>query len=172
LERILVNASEDVVALVIVAFLAVKFWRVDDPESKRFISVACPLEKLVANRFVEEAVVAKNEVVVAFDEVEFNKVRFWKVEEPFTRRLPKVEKAAKRLVLEAVVLKRLVVVALVVVEFRPVKFKSVVDPVSKRFESVVRPAATFNVPLKLAAEEIFCPLINPEVMTPRFEFVE
>ncbi len=37
-----------------------------------------------------------------------------------------------------------------------------------RLERVVTPA-TVRVPVKLAEDEIVCPLISPEVTTPRFE---
>jgi len=42
----------------------------------------------VKNRLVVEAVVANSVVVVALVEVEFRAVKFWRVEEPITRRSP------------------------------------------------------------------------------------
>ena len=39
-----------------------------------------------------------------------------------------------------------------------------------RFESVVTPEIV-RVPVKLAEDEMVCPLIKPEVITPRFELV-
>ena len=57
-------------------------------------------EIVVAERLVEEAVVAKEEVVVALVEVEFWAVKFWRVEEPERRRL--VKEAETRLRMSAV----------------------------------------------------------------------
>ena len=85
-----------------------------------------PLKRAL-KRLVEEAVVEKREVVVAEVEVEFEAVKFWRVEEPFERRVPKVPSPVevklpplavvkKRLVDEAVVEKKEVEVALVEVE--------------------------------------------------------
>ncbi len=36
---------------------------------------------------------------------------------------------------------------------------------------MVSPPVAVRVPVKLAEDEIVCPLISPEVTTPRFEFV-
>ena len=79
-----------------------------------------------------EAVVLKRFVVVALVPVAFTKVKFWRVEEPLTRRfesvprppekLPVVREVEKRLVLDAVVAKEAVEVALVPVAFTKVKF--------------------------------------------------
>jgi hypothetical protein len=41
----------------------------------------------VAKRLVEEAVVAKNEVLVLFVVVELSPVKFWRVDEPVARKL-------------------------------------------------------------------------------------
>ena len=63
-------------------------------------------------------------------------------------------------------------VAFVVVEFKAVKFWSVVDPDINKFESEVRPPVAVKVvptarePVKLAVDEMVCPLIAPEVMAP------
>ena len=43
---------------------------------------------MVANKFVEDAVVVKKFVVVALVEVEFRAVKFWRVEEPVIRTCP------------------------------------------------------------------------------------
>jgi hypothetical protein len=70
---------------------------------------------------------------------------------------------------------RLVVVALVVVALIPVKFCRVDEPVTRRFESVERPPVAVKVvptasePVKLAVEEMVCPLMRPDVMRPRVE---
>ena len=91
-----------------------------------------PKEPLVAKRLVLLAVVAKKLVLVLLVVVLLIPVKFWRVEDPYERRLaavtdPKVElpalrTVAKRLVEEAVVLKKLVEVPLVVVLLIPVKF--------------------------------------------------
>ena len=110
-----------------------------------------------AKRLVEEAVVAKLFVVVALVEVELSAVKFWRVEEAFTRRLVKVPKPeevmfpalrieAKRFVEEAVVEKSVVVVALVVVELRAVKFWSVEEPLESRVPKVPRPVVVIVLP--------------------------
>ena len=91
-----------------------------------------PVESVVPKRLVDEAVVAKLFVVVALVEVELSAVKFWRVEEPFTRRLarvprplmnvvPKFAAVANIFVELAVVAKRLVVVALVPVAFVKLK---------------------------------------------------
>jgi hypothetical protein len=103
-----------VVALVPVAFTKVKFWRVEEPLTKRFWNVPVPLEvkfppvPVVKKRLVLEAVEAKKFVVVALVPVALIKVKFWRVVEPLTRRLakvatPDVKEVEKRLVEEAVV---------------------------------------------------------------------
>jgi len=86
-----------VVAAVPVALRKVKFWRVEEPVTRRFESVPVvnatePKVAFVAKRFVELAVVAKKLVVVAFVDVELSAVKFWRVEEPVTRRLERVER--------------------------------------------------------------------------------
>jgi hypothetical protein len=45
-------------------------------------------------------------------------------------------------------------------------FCRVDEPVTRRFERVVRPAVAVMVPVKLAAAEMVCPLIKPEVIVP------
>jgi hypothetical protein len=103
-----------------------------------------PVESVVAKRLVEEAVVVKLFVVVALVPVAFTKVKFWRVEEPLTRRLAIVESpftnslpvlkvVAKRLVEDAVVANELVVVALP----RTVKFEA---SVTAAFASMVSAA--------------------------------
>jgi hypothetical protein len=66
---------------------------------------------LVPQRLVVEAVVAKRLVVVAEVPVALMKVKFWRVDEPFTKRLVRVPEPPVR-----VVAKKLVEVALVVVD--------------------------------------------------------
>ena len=65
-----------------------------------------------------------------------------------------------------------VVVAFVVVALTPVKFCSVVEPVCSVLLKVERPAVAVKVPVKLAEEEMFCPLMSPEVTSPVFKAVE
>ncbi len=80
-----------VVAWVPVAFTKVKFWKVEDAVARKLAAwmravevsappFAVPYARVVAKRLVEV------EVVV----VEFDPVKFWRVDEPFTRRLAKV----------------------------------------------------------------------------------
>lgn len=54
---------------------------------KRFVEVA-----VVEKRFVKAPVLEKIEVVVALVEVEFNAVKFWRVEEPFINKLERLVK--------------------------------------------------------------------------------
>ena len=74
-------------------------------------------------RFVNAAVVAKKFVLVELVVVELTPVKFWSVEDPFTRRFPaesepEIEaEPPKRFVNEPVVEKKLVEVAFVDVEF-------------------------------------------------------
>lgn len=102
------------------------------------------------NEFVNEPSVAKREVEVAFVDVLFNAVKFWRVLEPVTRRLarlpsplmkvlPKVAKVPKRFVEDAVVAKKLVVVALVLVEFNAVKFWRVEEPSERSVPKLPKP---------------------------------
>src|SRR4051812_31400031 len=58
---------------------------------------------------------------------------------------------------------RVVEVAFVVVAFTPVKFWRVVEPVWSALPTVRRPLVILTVPVKLAEEEIVCPLMSPEV---------
>ena len=77
-----------VVALVEVEFSAVKFWRVEEPVAVMFAAVREPVRvRFAPFPVVKAKVVAKNEVEVAFVEVEFCAVKFWRVDEPVTRRL-------------------------------------------------------------------------------------
>jgi len=86
------------VALVVVLFAPVKFWRVVEPVRRRFdadkrpVSESAPPFAPVKKRFVLDAVVAKRLVVVAFVVVELSPVKFWRVEEPVTRRFESVER--------------------------------------------------------------------------------
>ena len=124
-----------VVALVPVAFTKVKFWRVEEPVSKRLESVVRPLVtvsvpvKLAAEEMVWLLIAP--EVIAA------------------AVMLPVFKLVEKRLVELAVVEKRLVVVALVVVDL--VMLSKMLAPV-KRLESVskveeaVESAAQTNVP--------------------------
>jgi len=145
-------AKRVVVAFVEVELRAVKFCRVEDPESKRFervvrppVAVTVPV-KLAADEIVWPLI--KPEVIAP--SVEF----------------PAVRAVAKRLVEEAVVAKKLVVVAFEEVELSAVKLRSVEEPDISKLESEVRPEVTFKVPVNEAAEEIVWPLIKPEVMAP------
>ena len=73
---------------------------------------------------------------------------------------------------EATVAKNVVEVELVVVELIPVKFCNVEEARERKPPvSVVRPE-TATVPVKLAAEEIFCPLIRPDVIVVAKRLVE
>ena len=71
-----------------------------------------------------------------------------------------------KLVNVPVVPKMFVVVAFVVVERSPVKFCNVEEPSTSKLAKVVKPEATLRVPVKLAAEDIVWPLINPDVIAP------
>jgi hypothetical protein len=75
--------------------VARKSWVVEAFEVKSDVEVAFPKSEFpavsaVAKRLVEEAVVVKLFVVVALVEVELSAVKFWRVEEPFTRRFASV----------------------------------------------------------------------------------
>ena len=93
------------VAFVVVELRAVKFCRVDDPVVKIFENVPRPVEVIlpteliaVAKRLVEDAVVANDVVEVALVVVEFNPVKFWRVDEPLERRFPKVPRPVANMV--------------------------------------------------------------------------
>ena len=105
-------------------------------------------------------------VVVAEVPVAFWKVKFWRVVEPLSRRFVKFPVVPNRFVE-----KKFVVVAAVPVAFANVKFWRVVEPVCKRFAIVTNPPVAFNVPVKLEAEEMFWPLINPDEITFANRFV-
>ena len=64
------------------------------------------------------------------------------------------------------------VVADVPVALAKVKFWRVEDPVSKRLERVESPAVAVRVPVKLAALEMVCELMRPEVIAPVVKAVE
>lgn len=116
----LVEVAEDEVEL-----RAVKFWRVEEPETSRLASVASDDELItLANKLVE-----KKFVEVEFEVVELTPVKFWSVDEPLTRRVARVAAPVfkfdeNRLVEEAVVAKAEVEVALVVVVLRAWKVRS------------------------------------------------
>jgi hypothetical protein len=98
--------------------------------------------------------------------------------------VPMVAEFALSAVVEArVETKRLVVVAFVPVAFVKVKSCKVDEPLSRRLEKFERPPVAVSVvptvrdPVRLAADDMVCPLINPEVTVervaaPRFAFVE
>ena len=114
-----------------------KFWRVLLPVTRRLVRL-----KVFAKRLVKLPVVAKNEVLVLLVVVEFNPVKFWKVDEPYESKVapvmlprvafPALSTVAKRLVEEAVVAKRLVVVAALPVALMKVKFWRVDEPVARK----------------------------------------
>jgi len=74
-----------VVALVVVALIPVKFWRVEEAFARKLVAVTRPVEvmlpplKIEAKRLVLLAVVAKKVVEVALVEVELSPVKFWKL---------------------------------------------------------------------------------------------
>ena len=104
------------VELVVVLFTPVKFWRVEEPVTRRFGTVRRPVEVMApVKRLVKVPVVAKRLVVVADVPVALPKMR-----------LVKFALVPKRLVA-----KKLVVVALVPVAFMNVKFCSVDEPVAR-----------------------------------------
>jgi hypothetical protein len=76
----LVEVAEEEVELT-----AVKFWRVVEPLTKRVAKVPAPVVSEVEKRLVEEAVVEKKLVVVAFELVELTAVKFWRVEEELAK---------------------------------------------------------------------------------------
>ena len=61
---------------------------------------------------------------------------------------------------------KVVVVAFVEVAFWAVKFWSVVEPDKRRLEREVSPPVAVKVPVKLAAEDIVCEFMSPEVIVP------
>jgi hypothetical protein len=77
-----------VVAFEVVALRAVKFWRVVDAFARIVPAVNVPVFSFVEKRLVEDAVVAKRDVVVAFVVVALSAVKFWRVVEPVARKLP------------------------------------------------------------------------------------
>ena len=90
-----------VVALVPVAVTKVKFWKVEEALARMLLKVPVPLTvnvppvPVVKNRFVEDAVVEKKLVVVAFVEVELRKVIFWNVEEAVAKILAEVRRVVE-----------------------------------------------------------------------------
>jgi len=82
-----------------------------------------PPEAVVKNRLVVEAVVAKRLVEVLLVVVEFTPVKFWRVDEPVTRRLLAVNRPVDEMEPKVpFVANKFVEVAFVVVEFDAVKF--------------------------------------------------
>ena len=66
-----------------------KFWRVVEPFTKRFPAESEPvIDPDPPKRFVNEPVVEKSVVEVAFVVVEFCAVKLWSVVDPFTTKLP------------------------------------------------------------------------------------
>ena len=136
-----------------------------------------PVESVVPKRLVDEAVVAKLFVVVALVEVELSAVKFWRVEEPFTRRLarvprplmnvvPKFAAVANIFVELAVVAKRLVVVALVPVAFVKLKLPRIPVPRLKLVEKrLVLDAVVAN-------ERVVVALVEVELSAVKFWRVE
>lgn len=88
-----VEKKDVVVALVPVAVAKVKFWRVEEALAIILLNVPVPETMnvppvpVVKKRFVDDAVVAKKDVVVALVPVAFRKVKFCKVVEPVTRKV-------------------------------------------------------------------------------------
>ena len=69
--------------LVVVEFTPVKFWRVEEPVTRRFGTVRRPVEVMApVKRLVKVPVVAKRLVLVELVVVELIPVKFWRVEEP------------------------------------------------------------------------------------------
>ena len=136
------------VEFVVVEFAPTKFWRVVEPFTRRVESVAAPAESeppIVAFPDAASTPVAKV-VAVAFDEVEFPAVKFWRVEEPFTWRLARVARPEVMRELREVapdtartLVAKVVEVEFVVVEFAPTKFWRVVEPVARRLAKVATP---------------------------------
>ena len=139
-----------------------------------------PVVKLVEKRLVEEAVVANEFVEVAFVEVELSAVKFWRVEEPESKRLDKVARpvevmfptlaiaVAKRFVELAVVAKELVLVAFVLVELRAVKLSKVEEPERSKFEREESPV-TERVPVAEMFAKERVPEMKPLPTTERAE---
>jgi hypothetical protein len=142
-----------VVALVVVEFIPVKFWRVEEPVTKRL------------ERVVRPEVTLRVPVRLAADEI------VW----PFRRpavitpawMFPVLSDVEKRLVDEAVVAKKLVVVALVPVALTKVKFWRVEEPLESRLPKVPSPEAPVIdqlVPVRLVVPKAFEPdqvLLSP-----------
>ena len=135
----------------------------------------------VKKRLVLDAVVAKNEVEVAFVEVEFPAVKFWRVDEPVERMLPNDPRPVavsvptfavvpKRFVKVPLVAKKEVEVPFVEVEFSAVKFWRVDEPVERRLLAVTRElnevlALKVLLPEKVllsARRVVDAPVLHPE----------
>ena len=120
------------VALLVVAFNAVKFWSVEEPVSKRFAADKNPRFAVIPPATIDPPVIVR-----PFDE-----------ERPAVAHPPSVVDveilASNKLVsvvvpaFRNVVTPKVVEVAFVVVAFSAVKLRSVEEPVSKRFPSVAR----------------------------------
>ena len=115
-----------------VMFVAVRLLKVPVVEKKLVVVAAVPVAfpkrrvpvfAFVEKRFVLDAVDAKKLVEVAFVEVEFPAVKFWRVDEPVTRMLLAVSEPVRvrfapfPVVKAKLVAKKLVEVAFVVVLF-------------------------------------------------------
>ena len=70
-------------------------WLLMRPEVSAPVTVAVSSVAFDANRLVEDAVVAKDVVVVALVVVEFRPVKFWRVLDPVARRLARVVRPVK-----------------------------------------------------------------------------
>ena len=99
-----------------------------------------PTIVLGLERLVKTPVVANKLVEVEFVEVLFEAIKFWRVDRPFTNRVPVVVNPELfRIEEKRFELKKFVEVAFVVVEFRPVKFWRVVEPLWRTLVKFVRP---------------------------------
>ena len=79
----------------VVAFFAVKFWRVVLPVARMLVAVSVPVRvSFVPFEFVNAKFVAKKLVEVADVPVAFTKVKFWRVDEPVMRRFGVVMRPA------------------------------------------------------------------------------
>ena len=119
-----------------------------EPVARRLASVARPEAVSVLRALLPETArtLVATLVDVAFVEVEFPAVKFWRVDDEFTTKFWRVARPEVKTV-ESVVLPdtvkmfeaKLVEVEFVVVEFAPVKFWRVVDPVARRLARVATP---------------------------------
>ena len=107
-----------------VAFVKVKFCKVEEPSERMFAKVPVPVEVRLPPFAEEKYTLVDVELVVVL----LVAVNDWSVDDPVTRRFGTVRRPVevmapvKRLVKVPMVAKRLVLVELVVVELIPVKF--------------------------------------------------